>query len=102
MGHELFLLNSHSHSRIESCLPPLVLLIEHHQRVAALRAASSPREINPVAVRLHKSVPNRSSFRFPDGHRSLLVKLNPAKRPLMWKTSENNIRKHLPIDLITH
>ena len=51
---------------IESCLPPLFLLIEHRQRVAALRAASSPPEINPVAGRLHKSVSNRSPFRSSD------------------------------------
>ena len=87
---------------IESCLPPLALLIEHRQRVAALRAVSSPPEINPVAARFHKSVPNRSSFRTPDCHRRLLVKLNPAKRPLMWKTPKANIQKHLPIDQITH
>lgn len=29
---------------IESCLPPLALLIDHRQRVAALRAASSPQK----------------------------------------------------------
>ena len=87
---------------IEACLPPLPLLIEHRQRMAALRLASSSPEINPAAGRLHKSVPNKSSFRSPQCHRSLLTKLNPAKRPLMWKTPQRNIRKHLPIDEITH
>ena len=87
---------------IEACLPPLPLLIEHRQRMAALRLASYPPEINPAAGRLHKSVPNWSSFRSPQCHRSLLTKLNPAKRPLMWKTPQRNIRKHLPIDEITH
>ena len=87
---------------IEACLPPLALLIEHRQRLAALRAVSSPPEINPVAARLHKSVPNRFQYRSPDCHRHLLVRLNPAKRPLMWKTPERNIRKHLLIDEITH
>ena len=87
---------------IEACLPPLPLLIEHRQRMAALRLASSPPEINPAAGRLHRSVPNRSSFRSPQCHRSLLTGLNPAKRPLLWKTPQRNIRKHLPIDEIIH
>jgi len=87
---------------IESCLPPLVLLIEHRQRMAALRMVCSPPEINPASARLHRSVPNRSSYRSPLCHRSLLVKLNPAHRPLMWKTPQVTIRKHLPIDEITH
>jgi len=87
---------------IESCLPPLVLLIEHRQRMAALRVVCSPPEINPASARLHKSVPNRSSYRSPLCHRSLLVKLNPAYCPLMWKTPQVTIRKHLPIDEIAH
>jgi len=87
---------------IEACLPPLVLLIEHHQRMAALRVVCSPPEINPASARLHKSVPNRSSYRSPLCHRSLLVKLNPAFHPLMLKTPRTTIRKHLPIDEITH
>ena len=70
--------------------------------MAALRLAPSPPEINPAAGRLHRSVPNRSSFRSPQCHCSLLTKLNPAKRPRMWKTPQRNIRKHLPIDEITH
>ena len=87
---------------IEACLPPLPLLLEHRQRMAALRLSSSPPEINPAAGRLHRSVPNKSTFRSPQCHRSILTKLNPAKRPLMWKTAQRNIRKHLPIDEITH
>jgi len=62
----------------------------------------SPPEINPASARLHKSVPNCSSYRSPLCHRSLLVKLNPALRPLMWKTPRKTIRKHLPIDEIAH
>jgi len=87
---------------IEACLPPLVLLIEHQQRVAALRIVCSPPEINPASARPHKSVPNRSSYRSPLCHRSLLVKLNPALSPLMWKTPRATIRKHLPIDEIAY
>jgi len=87
---------------IEACLPPLVLLIEHCQRMAALRVVCSPPKINPVLARLHKSVPNRSSSRSPLCHRSLLVKLNPALHPLMWKAPWTTIRKHLPIDEIAH
>ena len=87
---------------IEACLPPLPLLMEHRQRMAALRLASSPPKINPAAGRLHKSIPNKSTFRSPECHRSLLPRLNPAKRPFMWKTPQRNIHKHLPIDEITH
>ena len=87
---------------IEACLPPLILLIEHRQRMAALWVVSSPPEINPASARLHKSVPNRSSYGSPLCHRSLLVRLNPAHRPLMWKTPQVTIRKHRPIDEIAH
>jgi len=87
---------------IEACLPPLVLLIKHRQRMAALRVVCSPPEINPASARLYKSVPNRSSYRSPLCHRSLLVKLNPALHPLMWRTPRTTIRKHLPIDEIAH
>lgn len=47
---------------IEGYLPPLALLIEHQQHMAALRTCRSPPEINLVAFRLHKSVPNRSPY----------------------------------------
>ena len=87
---------------IEACLPPLVLLIEHRQRMAALRVVCSPPKFNPASARLHKSVPNRSSSRSLLCHPSLLVKLNPASRPLMWKTPRATIRKHLPINEIAH
>ena len=87
---------------IEACLPPLALLIEHGQRMAALRVVCSPPEINPMSARLHRSVPNRSSHHSPRCHHSLLVKLNPALRPLMWKTPRTTIRKYLPIDEIAH
>jgi len=87
---------------IESCLPPLVLLMEHRQSMAALRVVCSPPEINPASARLHKSVPHHSSYRSPLCHRSLLVKLNPPHRLLMWKTPQITIRKHLPIDEIAY
>jgi len=87
---------------IQSCLPPLVLLIEHRQRMAALSVVCSPPEINPASARSHKSVLNHSSYRTLLCHHSLLVKLNPAYCPLMWKTPPVTIRKHLLIDEITH
>ena len=71
---------------IEACLPPLVLLIEHRQRMAALRVVCSPPDIDLASARLHKSVLNRSFYHSPLCHRTLLVGLNPALRPLMWKT----------------
>jgi len=70
--------------------------------MAALRVVCSPPEITPPSAQLHKSVPSYSSYRSPQCHRSLLVKLNPALRPLMWRTPQTTIRKHLPLDKITH
>jgi len=70
--------------------------------MAALRVVCSPHEINRASARLHKSVPNHSSYRSPQCHRSLLVKLNPGLRPLMWSTPWTTIQKHLTIDKITH
>ena len=87
---------------IEACLPPLPLLIEYRQHMAALRLTSSPPEINPAAAWLHRSVPNRSTYRSSQCHSSLLVKLNPVKHPLMWKTPQRNICKNLPINEISH
>ena len=61
----------------------------------------TPRNHQPAACLL-KAVPNKSNFRSPQCHRSLLVKLNPAKRPVMGMTPQWKIDNHLPMDEITH
>ena len=66
-------------------------------------------QISPPLPRLTRPPPSytdHSPTGLPSGppqcHRSLLVKLNPAKCPFMWKTPQKNIHKDLPIDEITH
>jgi len=87
---------------LKACLPPLILLIDHQQGMAALRMVCTPHAINPASARLDKSVPNRSSYRSPPCHHSLLVRFNHAQCPLMWRTPQVTIRKHPPIDKISH
>jgi len=42
---------------VESCLPPVSLLVTHRQRLAALRVVCSPPSVNPATARLHPSFP---------------------------------------------
>jgi len=49
----------------EASLLLLPALIRHQRRIAGLRLISSPPEINPATVRLHKSVPTFSPHRAP-------------------------------------
>jgi len=51
---------------VESCLPPVSLLIAHRQRLAALRVVCSPPSVNPATARLHTSFPSLSVYRAPD------------------------------------
>jgi len=51
---------------VESCLPPISLLITHRQRLAALRVVCSPPCVNPATARLHPSFPSLSAYRAPD------------------------------------
>ena len=55
----------------EACLPPLFSLLPHRRRMAALRLACAPPEINPAASRLPPSFSSTSSHRAPDSNRYL-------------------------------
>jgi len=51
---------------VESCLPPVSLLITHRQRLAAPSVVCSPPSVNPATAGLHSSFPSLSVFRAPD------------------------------------
>jgi hypothetical protein len=88
----------------EASIPPLVVLLPHKRRMAALRMACSPPEINPAAARLPSSFPSASATRAPDSNRALSTGLKGNAYPLLWKTPRPSpaVRSHLPIDGIAH
>src|SRR5437879_8830487 len=57
----------------EACLPPLFSLLPHRRRMAALRLACAPPEINPTASRLPSSFSSTSSHSAPDSNRYLTM-----------------------------
>jgi len=46
---------------VESCLPPVALLISQRPRLAALGVVCFPPELNPATARLHTSFPPLSA-----------------------------------------
>jgi len=89
---------------VESCLPPISLLITHRQRLAALRVVCSPPSINPATARLHTSFPSLLAHRAPDSSRALTRGLSSVYLPLHWKTPRPvpPLRNHLPVDAVAH
>jgi len=89
---------------VESCLPPVSLLVTHRQRLAALRVVCSPPQVNPATARLHPSFPSLSGYRAPDSSRALTRGLLSVYLPLNWKTPRPvpPIRNHLPVDVVAH
>jgi len=89
---------------VESCLPPVALLVSQRQRLAALRVVYSPPDINPATARLHTSFPSRSAHRAHDSSRALTRGLCSVYLPLHWKTPRPvpPLRNHLPIDAVAH
>ena len=89
---------------MESCLPPVSLLVAHRQRLAALRVVCSPRSGNRATARLHPSFPSLWVHRAPDSSRALTRGLSSVYHPLHWKTSHPvpPIRNHLPVDAVAH
>ena len=55
---------------IESCLPPIPLIVSQRQRLAPLRTVCSPSGVNWATARLHPSFPSLSSYWAPDGSRA--------------------------------
>jgi len=89
---------------VESCLPPISLLITHRQRLAALRIVSSPPSVNPATARLHPSFPSLSVHRAPDSSRAITRGLSSGYLPLHWRTPRPTppIRNHVPVDAVAH
>jgi len=89
---------------VESCLAPVSLLINHRQRLAALRVVCSPPSVNPATARLHPSFPLLSAHGAPDSSRALTWGLSSVYLPLHWKTPRPvpPMRNHLPVDAVAH
>jgi len=89
---------------VESCLPPVSLLITHRQRLAVLRVVCSPPSLNPATAHLHPSFPSLSVHRAPDSSRAITRGLSSVYLPLHWKTPRPvpPIRNHLPVDAVAH
>jgi len=89
---------------VESCLPPVSLLVTHRQRLAALRVVCSPPWVNPATARLHPSFPSLSGYRAPDSSRTLTRGLSSVYLPLHWKTPRPvpPIRNHQPVDAVAY
>jgi len=89
---------------VESCLPPVSLLVAHRQRLAALRVVCSPAGLTPATARLHPSFPSLSMHWAPDSSRALTRGLSSVYLPLHWKTPRPvpPIRNHLPVDAVAH
>jgi len=89
---------------VESCLPPVSLLIAHGQRLAALRVVCSPPSLNPATAHLHPSFPSLTVYRAPDSARAITRGLSSVYLPLYWKTPRPVplIRNHLPVAAVAH
>jgi len=89
---------------VESCLPPVSLLITHRQRLAVLRVVCSPPSLNPATARLDPSFPSLSVHRAPDSSRALTRGLSSVYLHLHWKTTRPvpPMKNHLPVDTVAH
>ena len=89
---------------VESCLPPISLLISHRQRLAALRVVCSPPGMNPATARLHPSFPSLSTHRARASSLAMTRGLSSVYLPLHWKTPcpVPPMRNHLPVDAVAH
>jgi len=67
---------------VESCLPPVSLLVTHRQRLAALRVVCSSPGVNPATARLHPSFPSLSVYRALDSTRAITRGLSYVYLPL--------------------
>jgi len=89
---------------VESCLPPVSLLITHQQRLAALRVVCSPPSVNPATACLHPSFHSLLVFRAPDPSRAITQRLSSVYLPLHWGTPHPvpPIRNDLPVEAVAH
>jgi len=61
---------------VESCLPPVALVISQRQRLAELLVVCYTLEINPATARLHASFPSVSAHGAHDSSRALMKSLS--------------------------
>jgi len=89
---------------VESCLPPISLLITHRQRLAALRIVCSPPSVNPATAHLHPSFPSLWVHRALHSSRAITRGLSSVYLPVHWKTPRPiaPLRTHLPVDAVAH
>jgi len=89
---------------VESCLPPVTLLVAYRQRLAGLRVVCCPPSANPVMACLDPSFPSRSVYRVPDSSRPITRGLSSVYLPLHFKTPSPvpPIRNYLPVDAVAH
>jgi len=89
---------------LESCLPPVALLISQRPRLAALRVVCSPPELNRATAHLHTSFPSLSAHLAHDSSRALTRGLLSVYLPLHQKTPRPvpPLRNHLRIDAVAH
>ena len=89
---------------VESCLPPISLLVTHRQRLAAIRIVCSPPQVNPATAPLHPTFPSLSLYRAPDSSRAITRGLTSVYLPLHWMTPRPvpPIRNHWPVDAVAH
>jgi len=89
---------------VESCLPPIPLLISQRQRLAALIVACSPPQVNQATARLHPSFHSLSSRRAHDSSRALTSGHTSVYLPLHLITPgpSPHTGNHLPIEAVAH
>jgi len=94
---------------LESCLPPVSLLIAHRQRLGALRVVCSPPSVNPATARLHTSFPSLSDYTALDSSsvsygatgapKPAGPRLNSPPRPGQWPGAGRFLFQPLPLPL---
>jgi len=84
----------------EAGIPPVLAIVPHKRRMAALSLICAAPTVNPAACRLCPTFPSLLKYRAPDSYRALCTRLPPNVIPLSWKTNcpHLNVKSHLPVD----
>jgi len=89
---------------LESCLPPIPLLVSQRQSLAALRIVCSGPSVNAATARLHRTIPSLPSYWAPHDSRAHTKGLSSVYLTLSWKTPRPSPphQNHLPIEAVDH
>jgi len=89
---------------IESCLPPIPLLLSQRQRLAALGTVCALPDVNSATARVYPSLASLSSHRAPGRSRAWTKGLSSVYCPLSWETPSVSptLQNHLPVDAVAH